>query len=281
MAHFQDLSCSSFSIVSPLGESINIPKGFFLPGTCSGYQGYFGSGALPLYGTASLAAGPSLTAPFTTNFLGFGLYTGVHTTVGSNITIGNHTVLGATDVSCSAIMQGFNLFRGKVVPEESTTTPSYTVNAGTVEINSPAIDLDSGGSRMAISPVSGSLEGGLWTYGGSAICVAPCSDQRAKKDVILAENSLEKVLNLRGVYFNWEPEVVPKLAENEGRQIGLIAQEVQEVLPEVVRTEMVESQELMSIKYENIVALLIEGMKEQQQQIEELKERIATLEANK
>jgi len=233
-----------------------------------------------LFGTAALAAGPAIDKPLTTNFLGLGLFTGVHTTVGSNITIGSHTTIGASDVSLSAVMQGLNAFRGKVVPEENVCTPSYIVNAGKIDLNGGLIEIGGGSSGITISTATGDLTG-IWKYGGSVICVAPCSDQRDKKDVIIAENSLEKVLNLRGVYFNWEPEVVPNLAKTQGRQIGLIAQEVQAVLPEVVRTEIVENQELLSVNYENIVALLIEGMKEQQQQIEQLKGRIADLEANK
>ena len=57
--------------------------------------------------------------------------------------------------------------------------------------------------------------------------------------------------------------------------MGVIAQEIEEVLPEVV-TERKDGYK--AVKYEKIVALLIEGMKEQQKEIEELKERINQLE---
>jgi hypothetical protein len=118
---------------------------------------------------------------------------------------------------------------------------------------------------------------GPWKKNGSSICVAPCSDQTAKKNVEPLINSLEKVLNLRGVSFDWDETVVPQRAKEEDRQIGLIAQEVEEIIPEVVRNETIESQTLKSIKYENLVALLIEGMKEQQEQINSLKETIQEL----
>lgn len=251
------------------------------PGTASIYQGYFGTGSTPLIGTGSLVAGPSV-APFTTNFTGVGLYTGAHTTIGSNITIGSHVVLGASDVSISAIFGGKNLFRGKVVPKEDLVTPSYSINSLYTTINTATLFQAFCGFNISLTmnPSLGSLSGS-WVLNGSAICVAPCSDQRAKINVIELESSLDKVLSLRGVSFDWNAEVVPTLAKEQDRQIGLIAQEVEEVLPEVVSTEKVEGQELKSVRYENIVALLIEGMKEQQQQIEDLKQRVAELESNK
>ena len=71
--------------------------------------------------------------------------------------------------------------------------------------------------------------------------------------------------------------MVPIKAEKETRQIGLIAQEVEKIVPEVVTDEIVEGQTLKSIRYENLVAILIEGMKEQQEQINSLKETVQEL----
>ena len=58
---------------------------------------------------------------------------------------------------------------------------------------------------------------------------------------------------------------------NEGHDVGVIAQEVEEVLPEVVTTR---ENGFKGVKYDKMVVLLIEGMKEQQSQIEELKSEI-------
>ena len=84
-------------------------------------------------------------------------------------------------------------------------------------------------------------------------------------------------MELNGVSFDWREDVVPIKAEKESRQIGLIAQEVEKIVPEVVIDEIVESQTLKSIRYENLVALLIEGMKEQQEQINTLKQTVEEL----
>jgi len=259
-----------FDVKHPLFDTaLVLPKAIrsFFPGTASIYQGYFGTGATPLIGTGSLVAGPSV-APFTTNFYGLGLFTGVHTTVGANITLGSNIKIGAADISLSAIMSGFNLFRGKVIPKDSTTTPSWEVRAADVNIY---------GARQSFRG-SGSLIG-LWTYNGSTIC-APCpSDEKAKVEIIQLEGSLDKVLSLRGVSFKWNSEVVPKKAETQEKSVGLIAQEVEKVIPEVVVTEQIEGQKLKTVEYGNLVGILIEAIKEQQQQIEDLKTRITELES--
>jgi hypothetical protein len=93
--------------------------------------------------------------------------------------------------------------------------------------------------------------------------VTAYSDKTLKKDVITLENSLDKVLNLRGVSFT-------KIDSNK-KGIGVIAQEVQEVLPEVV---VENSDGILSVAYGNIVGVLIEAIKEQQKQIDELKSKI-------
>jgi hypothetical protein len=138
--------------------------------------------------------------------------------------------------------------------------PNYSSAAVSIDYASPSGDL-----------------WGPWRKNGNSICVAPCSDQTAKKDIRPILGSLDKVLSLQGVSFDWNEAVVPGRANEEGRQIGLIAQEVEKVVPEVVVQETIENQQLKSIRYENLVALLIEGMKDQQEQINSLKETVQEL----
>ena len=118
---------------------------------------------------------------------------------------------------------------------------------------------------------------GLFTVGSTAVCLAPCSDQRSKKNIEPLDNCLDKVLSLRSVRFDWDENVVPKRANEESTQIGLIAQEVEKIVPEVVREEIIENQYLKSIRYENLTAILIEAVKEQQKQIEDLKQTVQEL----
>jgi len=118
---------------------------------------------------------------------------------------------------------------------------------------------------------------GFWRINTNCIETKPCSDQRAKTNVSKLENSLDKVLNLNGVSFDWNPDTVPQRAKEESRQIGLIAQDVEKIVPEVVTEIPAENQILKSIKYENLTALLIEAIKEQQEQINSLKQTVQEL----
>ena len=88
------------------------------------------------------------------------------------------------------------------------------------------------------------------------------SDERIKTNIKTIENALDKTLLLRGVEFNL-------ILEPEKKRIGLIAQEVELIMPEVVHTD--ENTTLKSIEYQNLVGLLIEAIKDQQKQINELK----------
>jgi hypothetical protein len=91
------------------------------------------------------------------------------------------------------------------------------------------------------------------------------SDIKLKKNIKTIENALDKVLNLRGVEFD--------RIDIEAHQIGVIAQEVEKVIPEVV----LDNAGTKSVAYGNLVSVLIEAVKEQQSQIEELKSMINSL----
>ena len=93
------------------------------------------------------------------------------------------------------------------------------------------------------------------------------SDARIKENVETLPNALESVKAMRGVTYN-------KIGE-EKQSIGVIAQEVQAVLPQLVSEH---KDEMLSVAYGNITAVLIEAIKEQQDIISQLEERIIDLE---
>lgn len=104
--------------------------------------------------------------------------------------------------------------------------------------------------------------------------VSAQSDRRVKSDIKTIENPLDKVLALRGVNF----------VKEGNYEMGVIAQEVEEVIPEVVGTTSTKTvdnpdglEDLKTVSYGNMVGVLIEAMKEQQQQIETLKNEIELL----
>ena len=91
--------------------------------------------------------------------------------------------------------------------------------------------------------------------------VTAFSDIRLKKDIELIPNALDKVLSLRGVTYTD--------IESDDRRTGVIAQEVQSVLPEAVQ----ENEEYLSVAYGNLVGLLIESVKELEARVRELEGR--------
>ena len=98
--------------------------------------------------------------------------------------------------------------------------------------------------------------------------VTAYSDITLKKDIEVIPNALDKVLQISGVTYNRID------IEDEPRHSGVIAQEVEKVLPEVVQTN---EDGIKSVAYGNMVGLLIEAIKEQQEQIDILKEEIEEL----
>ena len=144
---------------------------------------------------------------------------------------------------------GNNGVRGFVKGVSEGTSGQFGLSFGTQD-SGPSNPLE----RLRIN------KDGNATFSGT---VTANSDERLKENVVGITNALDKVLDLRGVYFNrkGDPE----------RSIGVIAQEVEKILPEVV---LEASDGVKSVAYQNMVALLIEAIKEQQEQINELKETV-------
>ena len=83
------------------------------------------------------------------------------------------------------------------------------------------------------------------------------SDIRTKNSIVTVDSALDKVMKMRGVFFE-------RNTEPGERRVGVIAQEVEEILPEVVHTD---KDGMKSVSYGNIIGLLIEAIKEQQEVI--------------
>jgi len=119
------------------------------------------------------------------------------------------------------------------------------------------------GNSIDIGTSSYSYKDGYFGGTVNAANFNTTSDATLKTNVETLTGSLDAVKSLRGVSFDW--------IENGNSEVGVIAQEVEAVLPDVVSTN---DQGIKSVKYGNMVALLIEAMKEQQAQIDELKAKL-------
>ena len=101
------------------------------------------------------------------------------------------------------------------------------------------------------------------------------SDLRLKKNIELIQDPIDKIKQIKGVSFSWDPELrpVPKEYHNP-RELGVIAQDILPSLPEVVREKR---DGYLAVKYEQLIPVLVEGIKEQQKQIDELNEKINSM----
>ena len=100
------------------------------------------------------------------------------------------------------------------------------------------------------------------------------SDISLKDNIRPIESAIFKVQQIRGVTFDWN-EKSTELQQEKGHDVGLIAQEVEKVLPEVVQ---IREDGIKAIAYEKVVPLLVEAIKEQQTTIENLESRLKLLE---
>ena len=113
------------------------------------------------------------------------------------------------------------------------------------------------------------------TFSGN---VTAFSDEKLKDNVETIHDPLQKVLSIRGVTFTRKD-----LLDKTKKHIGVIAQEIEKVLPEVVDSSLDHDSdgnpiEIKTVAYANIVSVLIEAIKEQNKEIENLKERVKILE---
>jgi hypothetical protein len=96
------------------------------------------------------------------------------------------------------------------------------------------------------------------------------SDVRLKDNIVTIPNAMDKVSQLRGVYYNWKTD------PNNVQQVGMIAQEVQSIVPQAVTYN--ENQDMYCLNYDGMIPLLIEAIKELNAEIEQAEQRLLVLE---
>ena len=136
--------------------------------------------------------------------------------------------------------------------------------------NSQRFDCSTGGChfRNGSSYVGQVTTSGVARFANDVVAYYSFSDKRLKTDIKATTNNLDKILKLEPVEYTW------KDGGREGKkEIGLIAQDVEKVVPEVVReNERLNDDTLYKqIDYEHLVSTLIGAVQEQQKQIDELK----------
>ena len=145
----------------------------------------------------------------------------------------------------------------------SSGTGAVTISIGQAVATSSQVQFNSLGVNTAAPATAGLIRAtnDVIAYYGS--------DERLKENIAPIENSLDILKQINGYYFDWKE--MTGIHENEGHDIGVIAQEIDAVLPEIVTTR---ENGYMAVKYEKLVALLIQTNKELLNRVEALEAKI-------
>ena len=207
-----------------------------------------------LTGTASSTTNiPNLTGDITSVNKATTLAT-VNSNVGS---FGNGTSIPTITVNAKGLITGVTttaVTSGTTITDDTSTNASRFLTFTSATSGSiSAANVSS--TKLTYNPSTGAL---------TATDFNSTSDINLKENIKIIKDPLDKIIKLNGVTFNWK--------ENQKPSIGVIAQELQEVLPELVTQG-----DIKSVNYNGLIGVLIEAVKEQQKQIEELKDLVKDL----
>ena len=206
-----------------------------------------------------------------------------YTVSGSNITFPDPAWTNPPAAGLSCFIIAFGGLGGLTQNQDWDTTDKgvLLVGSGTDNLG---IKLGVGGDGSILTPDSTTLSGLKWSNTIKSLVVQGTiqaegditayyntpSDQRLKDNITPIPDALNKVLSISGNTFDWNEKT-----NKSGQDVGVIAQEILEVLPEAVTAR---DDGYLAVYYDKIVPLLIEAIKEQQGTISNLQNRLEILE---
>jgi hypothetical protein len=175
---------------------------------------------------------------------------------GNSITSsGASTLASLSDVSLSSLVNGQSLLYN--------STSSKWVNGTPADFSTSSFATTGSNTFIGNQIITGSISA------TSDVTAFSTSDKQLKDNITLIPNSLEKITKIGGYTFNWNNK--QNIYEVGSHDIGVIAQEIEEILPEIVTTR---DNGYKAVKYEKIIPLLIEAIKELKAEVDDLKSRI-------
>ena len=144
-----------------------------------------------------------------------------------------------------------------------------TGNVGIRGAPSSTFSLDVTGTSNFKSTLTGTTISGSLLRSSGDVVAYYSSDERLKNNIITIQNPIDKVKQLKGVEYEWNG--LQNTYASGSKDSGIIAQDVQKVLPQLVQEN---SNGYLGVRHDRLVGLLVESIKEQQTQIEELKQQI-------
>ena len=236
---------------------------------------------LDTYGHVTGLTSKALSIPSSADIIGeFSAGDGIEITDDGEIssTVTNTNTTYSADGNYGMTLSGTSFRLENDRRRNSTSTDIYTGNTHDYTFYDASVGIRwyaAGAEDMRLA------NGGTLHVDGDVVAYSTTiSDERLKDNVTTIENPLDKIKALRGVEYDWNAG-----SRKGKRDLGLIAQEVEKVIPNIVHEH---EQPLLNddeddktlyktVDYEKMVAVLIEGMKEQQSQIDELKSEINQL----
>ena len=285
----QSLHSSNYNSYSPTltGGNASGTWGINITGNSSNITAHtinqsVGTGNTPTFAGAILGCGVStgrgVYGPATLNLILTSSSAGSDGVCGIDFRSGNNYPSDGASIYYENSQTGSGEVSRLVIRVENDLNDSILMRAGYHVYNARTIDMAGQGAdnpvfrwqyldsnRMSLDS-SGNLvcSGDITGYGSP-------SDSRLKTIKETVQDPIDKIMKISGYRFDWN-DINTTL--NIKEDVGVIAQEIAEVLPELTRTN---ENGYMSVRYQGLTALLIEGMKEQQLQIEELKKEIKEL----
>jgi hypothetical protein len=174
---------------------------------------------------------------------------------------------GATSITALNSFSSSALGRLTALEVETSNLETFTASLSTTS----NVRFGSIGVGMNASGTSGRIDA------ANDVVAFSTSDIRLKENIVPIPNALEKISKISGNTYDWRAEL-KDVHGYEGNDVGVIAQEVEAVLPQLVQDR---DNGYKAVKYDKLVALLIEGIKEQQTQIHSLTLEIEKLKEQK
>jgi len=174
-------------------------------------------------------------------------------TASEKLRLVNSNGTAADSILINSASGGLTLNSGSVI-NLATNNNTAAVNIGTFGNRTITLGVNNGTNKVLIDAAEVVITNGITVS----------SDIRLKENFESMSNALELVSQLNGLYYTWKKDA----GTDKPRKLGFIAQEVEKVIPELVKTD---SEGMKSVDYVSVVPVLVEAIKNQQKQIDELK----------
>ena len=260
--------------------ALTFADGFTSSGTTSFTGGVTNSGTTSFTGAVSLASQTVTVgaatiegaATFNDGFTSAGVtsFTSEVSVINQVLTTTGATAKGALTFANGFTSAGVTSFTAAVDAASQTVTLTGSTLEGAFTIDAMTT-FTNGLSSDALLTATGMTVSGTVTASGAALT----SDRRYKKNVSALSSPLESIMKLKGVSYDWKVEEYPEHHFDNFTHYGFIAQEVEEVIPDIVGTD---ENGWKSIRYLGFTPVIVEAFKEQQATIVSLQEDIKNLE---